>query len=94
MRRKHSSACARAAQHAPGSYVYDEVEAACKSGQYSCRAVLMPSGHIIEDQVYCNNAPLEMMLYGISKSNMNQPLVHFNKSLCSICGVEQISDEM
>jgi hypothetical protein len=29
----------------------------------------------------------------MSASAMNQPLVRFSKDLCSICGIEQVSDE-
>jgi hypothetical protein len=47
--RKHAHSCMLAMDrakkcllHGPGAFVYDEVEAACESGQYSCGAVLMP----------------------------------------------------
>jgi hypothetical protein len=29
----------------------------------------------------------------MSASAMSQPLVNFSKSLCSTCGIEQVSDE-
>ena len=42
--------------HAPGTYVYDQVEAACQNEQYTCGAVLMPAGHTLEAHLYCNEA--------------------------------------
>jgi hypothetical protein len=99
-KRKHAQGAARKRSgplHAPGTYVYDEVEAACSDGQYTCGAVLMPAGHALENTIYCNvaltcAAPLESTLYGLSASALKQPLVDFSKSSCSICGVEQLSD--
>jgi hypothetical protein len=38
-------------------------------------------------------APVESTLYNMSASAMSQPLVNFSKGLCSICGIEQVSDE-
>jgi hypothetical protein len=46
----------KGAFHGPGANVYDEVEAACESSQYSCGALLMPPGHRLDGQVYCNVA--------------------------------------
>jgi hypothetical protein len=46
-KRKRSQTAARKRSgplHAPGTYVYDEVEAACSDGQYTCGSVLMPAG--------------------------------------------------
>jgi hypothetical protein len=53
----------------------------------------MPAGHALDPATYCNvaltcAAPVESTLY-----NMSQPLVNFSKGLCSICGIEQVSDE-
>jgi hypothetical protein len=100
--RKHAHSCMLAMDrakkcslHGPGAFVYDEVEAACESGQYSCGAVLMPPGHQLDSEVYCNvaltcAAPVETTLYGMSKSAISLPLVQFNQGLCSVCGVEQV----
>jgi hypothetical protein len=38
----------RASAHRPGTYVYDEVQAACDSGLYTCGTVLMPAGHALD----------------------------------------------
>jgi hypothetical protein len=88
----------RASAHGPGTSVYDEVQAACDSGLYTCGAVLMPAGHALDPATYCNvaltcAAPVESILYNMGASAMNQPLVHFSKGLCSVCGIEQVSDE-
>jgi hypothetical protein len=99
--RKRSRPCPLAKRgrlHAPGTYVYDEVEAACECGQYSCGAALMPFGHVLEGVVYCNAAltcaaPIESTLYGMNKTAFKLPLVHFERGVCSICGVEKISDD-
>jgi hypothetical protein len=88
----------RASAHGPGTYVHDEVQAACESGLYTCGAVLMPAGHSLDPATYCNAAltcaaPVESTLYNMSASAMNEPLVRFSKGLCSMCGIEQVSDE-
>jgi hypothetical protein len=88
----------RASAHGPGTYVYDEVQAACDSGLYTCGAVLMPAGHALDPATYCTvaltcAAPVESILYNMGASAMNQPLVHFSKGVCSVCGIEQVSDE-
>jgi hypothetical protein len=88
----------RASAHGPGTSVYGEVQAACDSGLYTCGAVLMPAGHALDPATYCNvaltcAAPVESILYNMSASAMNQPLVHFSKGLCSVCGIEQVSDQ-
>jgi hypothetical protein len=48
----------RASAHGPGTYVCDEVQAACDSGLYTCVAVLMPAGHALDPATYCNVAHL------------------------------------
>jgi hypothetical protein len=58
----------------------------------------MPAGHALDPATYCNvaltcAAPVESILYNMGASAMNQPLVHFSKGLCSVCGIEQVSDE-
>jgi hypothetical protein len=78
--------------------VCDEVQAACDSGLYTCGAVLMPAGHALDPATYCNvaltcAAPVEIILYNMGASAMNQPLMHFRQGLCSVCGMEQVSDE-
>jgi hypothetical protein len=97
-RGRPSGQAGRASAHGPGTYVYDEVQAACDSTLYTFGAVLMPVGHALDPVVYCNvaltcAAPVESTLYSMSASAMNQPLVVFSKGLCSICGIEQVSDE-
>jgi hypothetical protein len=97
-RGRPSDQAGRASAHGPGTYVYDEVQAACDSRLYTCGAVLMSVGHALDPVVYCNvaltcAAPVESTLYSMSASAMNQPLVVFSKGLCSICGIEQVSDE-
>jgi hypothetical protein len=100
--RKHAHSCMLAMHrakkcslHGPGAFVYGEVEAACESGQCSCGAVLMPPGHLLDSEVYCNvaltcAAPVETKLYGMSKSAISLPHVQFNNGLCSVCCVEQV----
>jgi hypothetical protein len=88
-----------ASAHGPGTSVYDEVQAACNSGLYTCGAVLMPAGHALDPATYCNvaltcAAPVESILHNMGASAMNQPLLHFSKGLCSVCGIEQVSDEV
>jgi hypothetical protein len=88
----------RASAHGPGTYMCDEVQAACDSGLYTCGAVLMPAGHALDPATYCNvaltcAAPVQSTLYNMSASAMSQPLVNLSKGLCSICGIEQVSDE-
>jgi hypothetical protein len=88
----------RASVHGPGTSVYDEVQAACDSGLYTWGAVLMPAGHALDPATYCNvaltcAAPVESILYNMGASAMNQPLLHFSKGLCSVCGIEQVSGE-
>jgi hypothetical protein len=89
----------RSSAHRPGTYVYNEVQAACDSGLYTCGAVLMPAGHALDSAIYCNVAltcvaPVASTLCShMSASAIKQPLVEFNKGLCSICGIEQVSDE-
>jgi hypothetical protein len=88
----------RASAHGPGTYVYDEVQAACDSGLHTCGAVLMPAGHALDPAIYCIVAltciaPVESTLYNTSASAMKQPLMEFRKDMCSICGIEQVSDE-
>jgi hypothetical protein len=87
-----------ASAHGPGTYVYDEVQAACDIGLYTCGAVLMLAGHALDPATYCNvaltcAAPVESILYNMGASAMNQPLVHFSRGLCSVYGIEQVSDE-
>jgi hypothetical protein len=58
----------------------------------------MPAGRALDPATYCNvaltcAAPVESTLYNMGASAMNQPLVHFSKGLCSVCGIEQVSDE-
>jgi hypothetical protein len=94
-RGRPSGQAGRASAHGPGTYVYDEVQAACDSTLYTCGAVLMPVGHALDPVVYCNvaltcAAPVEGTSYSMSASAMNEPLVVFSKGLCSI---EQVSDE-
>jgi hypothetical protein len=53
----------------------------------------MPAGHALDPATYCNvaltcAAPVESILYNMGA--MNQPLVHFGKGLCSVCGIEQV----
>jgi hypothetical protein len=74
------------------------VQAACDSGLYTCGAVLTPAGHALDPAIYCNVALpcavlVESTLYNTSASAMRQPLVELSKGLCSICGIEQVSDE-
>jgi hypothetical protein len=88
----------RASAHRPGTYVHDVVQAACDSGLYTCGAVLMPAGQALDPATYCNAAltcatPVESTLYNMSASAMSQPLVNCSKGWCSICGIEQVSDE-
>jgi hypothetical protein len=88
----------RASAYGPGTYVYDEVQAACDIGLYTCGAVLMPAGHALDPATYCNvaltcGAPVESTLYNMSASGMSQPLLNFSKGLCSICGIEQVLAE-
>jgi hypothetical protein len=87
-----------ASAHGPGTYVYGEVQAAGDSGLYTCGAVLTPAGHALDPAIYWNVAltcvaPVESTLYNMSASAMKQPLVQFSKGLCSICGIELVSDE-
>jgi hypothetical protein len=96
-RARPSGKAGRASAHGPGTYVYDVVQVACDSGLYTCGAVLMPAGHALDPATYRNAAltcaaPIESTLYNMSASAMSQPLVNFSKSLCSICGIEQVSD--
>jgi hypothetical protein len=42
-----------ASAHGPGTYVYDEVQASCSSGLYTCGAVLMPAGYAPDTATYC-----------------------------------------
>ena len=84
--------------HAPGTYVYDQVEAACQNEQYTSGAVLMPAGHTLEAHVYCNEAltcvaPGESMLYGMSGSALTLPLVDFSKGLWSIFGAVEVPSD-
>jgi hypothetical protein len=88
----------RASAHGPGTYVYSVVQEACDSGLYTCGAVLMPAGHALDPATYCNAAltcaaPVESTLYNMSGSAMSQPLVNFSKGMCSICGIEHLSDK-
>jgi hypothetical protein len=39
-------------------------------------------------------ALVETTLYGMSKSAINLPLIQFNRGLCSVCGVNQVPDDM
>jgi hypothetical protein len=60
--------------------------------------VLTLAGHALDPAIYCIVAltcvaPVERTLYNTSASAMRQPLVEFIKGLCSICGIEQVSDE-
>jgi hypothetical protein len=68
-----------------------------RSGLHTCGAVRMLAGHAL-DPATCNvaltcAAPVESTLDNMSASAMSQPLVNFSTSLCSICGIEQVSDE-
>jgi hypothetical protein len=88
----------RASAHGPGTYVYDEVQAARDSALYTCGAVLTPAGHALNPAIHCNVALtcvalVESTLYNMSASAMKQPLVEFSKGLFSIFGMEQVSDE-
>jgi hypothetical protein len=65
----------RASAHGPGTYVYDEVQAACDSALYTCGALLTPAGHALNPAIYCNVAltcvaPVESTLYNMSASAM------------------------
>jgi hypothetical protein len=65
----------RASEHGPGTYVYNEVQAACDSGLYTCGAVLTPAGHALDPAIYCNialtcKAPVESTLNNMSASAM------------------------
>lgn len=73
----------------PSTYV-------CENDQFTCGASLMPDGHKLASDIYCNEslycaAPIENTLYGCSASVLKSPLVHFDKGLCSICGAVQLT---
>ena len=92
----HDTSLTPAARQHKAGPVARALWAACQSDQHTCGAVLMPVGHTLESEVYCNvaltcAALIESTLYGVSISALNLPLVDFNKGLCSVCGVAGVS---
>jgi hypothetical protein len=60
--------------------------------------VVQAAGHALNPATYCNAAltcaaPVESTLNNMSASATSQPLVNFKEGLCSICVIEQVSDE-
>lgn len=81
-----------------GTYVWDEVSQACTNDQYTCGSRLMPVGHSLEFAVYCSESltcdtHLERTLYSCTASVLRAELVDFDKSLCSVCGLEQLTKQ-
>ena len=77
----------------PGKLVYDELGEACGNDQYPCGAVLLPNGHMLAAEFYCNArltcaAPVESTLYNLTSSALKQPFVNV---LSCVCGVVQLS---
>ena len=67
-----------------------------ESDEDTCGASLMPDGHRLADKVYCNEslscaAPVETTLYNCSASVLKSTLVQFDKGLCSLCGLVQLT---
>ena len=55
----------------------------------------MPDGHLLAKLVYCNEAltcatAIERTLINSSMSKISPPLVHFEKGVCSVCGIEKL----
>ena len=58
----------------------------------------MSYGHLLAKLVYCNETltcatAIERTLFNCSASTISAPPVHFEKGLCSVCGIEKLSKQ-
>jgi hypothetical protein len=79
------------------TYVLDQVAMAREDDtQWVCGAVFFPPEHRLHGMVYTSTdvqcaSSVENALYGANKSKLRYKLVDFQKSLCSVCGLAQVS---
>ena len=71
---------------------------ACNNDQHTCGASLMPDGHLLAKLVHWNETltcatAIERTLFSCSASTISTPLVHFEKRLCSVCGIVNLSKQ-